>query len=44
VAETLIQKGAFKKARIAIAAAKRIFDLPEWVTLEARMARLESLR
>jgi predicted ATP-binding protein involved in virulence len=42
--EGLIQKGAFKKARIAIAAGKKSFDLPEWSTLEARMARLESLR
>jgi predicted ATP-binding protein involved in virulence len=43
--ETLIQKNAFKKARAAIAMAKRSgFDLPEWSALEARMARLERLR
>jgi hypothetical protein len=42
--ETLIQKGTFKKARSAIAVAKRKgFDLPEWSVLEARMARLEVL-
>jgi predicted ATP-binding protein involved in virulence len=43
--EALIQKGAFKKASIAIARERRKgFDLPEWSVLEARMARLERLR
>lgn len=42
--ESLIKRGTFKKARIAIAEAKaKGFDLPEWSVLEARMARLELL-
>jgi energy-coupling factor transporter ATP-binding protein EcfA2 len=43
--EALIKKGAFKKARMAIAEErKKGFDLPEWSVLEARMARLAGLR
>ena len=43
--EALIQKGAIKKARVAIAKEKgRGLDLPEWSVFEARMARLEKLR
>lgn len=42
--ELMIQKGAFKKARTAIAQAKKKgLDLPEWSVLEARMARMEIL-
>jgi len=42
--EALIKKGAFEKARVAIAQAKKKgLDLPEWSVLEARMARLEAL-
>lgn len=42
--EALIKKGTFKKARSAIAEAKKKgLDLPEWSVLEARMARLEVL-
>ena len=42
--ESLIGKGAFKKARAAISEAKRNgLDLPEWSVLEARIARLEIL-
>jgi hypothetical protein len=40
--EALIKRGAFTKARTAIAEAKKNgLDLPEWSVLEARMARLE---
>ncbi len=43
--ESLIKKGAFTKARIAIAEEKKKgLDLPEWSVLEARMARLGRLR
>jgi predicted ATP-binding protein involved in virulence len=43
--ETLIEDGAFKKARTAIARERnRGLDLPEWSVFEARMARLEALR
>jgi len=43
--EALIKKGAFTKARLAIAKEmKRGLDLPEWSVLEARMARLKGLR
>jgi len=42
--EALIKKGNLKKARSAIAGAKKKrFDVPEWSVLEARMARLEVL-
>ena len=43
--ESLIQKGAFTKARAAISKEKKKgLDLPEWSVLEARMVRLEKLR
>lgn len=43
--ETLIEDGAFQKARTAIARARNSgLDLPEWSVFEARMARLEALR
>jgi hypothetical protein len=41
--ETLIQKGNFTKARLAILAYRKRFDLPEWAVLETRMARMEAL-
>lgn len=42
MAEALIEKGSFKKARAAIKMAKdKGLDLPEWSVLEARIARLE---
>lgn len=43
--EAFIKRGAFAKARLAIAKElKRGLDLPEWAMLEARMARLKGLR
>jgi predicted ATP-binding protein involved in virulence len=42
--EALIKKGAFKKARSAIAKARKNgLDLPEWSIFDARMGRLEAL-
>ena len=42
--EALISKGAFQKARSAMATQKKKgLDLPEWAVLEARMSRLEGL-
>lgn len=42
--EEMIDKGTFRKARTAIASAKKKgWDFPEWSVLEARMARFEML-
>jgi len=44
IVEDLIRKGAFTKARTAIAKEKKKgLDLPEWSVLEARMVRFEKL-
>jgi predicted ATP-binding protein involved in virulence len=41
--EAVIRKGSFTKARVAILAYRKRFDLPEWAILETRMARMEAL-